>query len=129
MKYTIPEARQACDVFCVMPVALKTQDDGEVFLFLSVDVATRYIVLHEVERGSEVEYLLKHLQKLLAQPQMQHRADPFTVVLPFYDEHAAQIEALLEPRGGSLVVNEEYMAMVMNPVIDELSKHMSGGQQ
>jgi hypothetical protein len=46
-------------------------------------------------------------------------------VLPQYEAYADQIDALIEPHGGSLVINEEYMTLVMNPVIDELSRHMS----
>jgi hypothetical protein len=126
MKYVIPDAEFACDVFCIMPVMLNTLEDGAVYLFLTVDVATTYIVQNEVEIGDDIEYLLKHIQKLMENPQLQlHKPAPFTIVLPQYEAYADQIEALIEPHGGSLAINEEYMALVMNPVVDELSRHMS----
>ncbi len=128
MENIIPDAEFAGDVMCVMPLTLTTKEDGDVYLFLTVDVATMYIIQHEVEQGDDIEYLLKHIQKLMEQPQLQsRRPEPFTIVLHKYEDEADQILSLIEPLGGNLSINEEYMATVMNPVIDELSKNMSGG--
>ena len=121
----IPIPSRPCEVVCLLPVPINTIKDGIVYLFMAVDVESEFVFGADAERGDDIEYLLKHIQRLMNNSDFnRHSGQPFTLVLHQYEEYRSQIEALIKPKDGTLVFDSMYVAEIMAPVIESFAKSL-----
>lgn len=120
---SVPLVRKPCDVICMLPLKLRTIQDGDVFMFPTLDVYSEFLFQAPVERGDDMEYLLKSIQLLLNNNDFKSKKGKrFVLVLPEYQEHRSQIELLIRPHGGSLIYNQVYVENRMAPAIEYFLK-------
>ncbi len=98
------------EVICVLPLRFKTLMDGDVFMFLIMDVATNFVYQADVEKGEGIENVLTQLKSLMKNKDFNiHKTRPFTLVMTKHEEHRTLIEDIIKPKKGSLLIDEQYV--------------------
>ena len=114
------------EIICLVPVALNTQQDGTVYMFMMMDAYTEHMYQAGVERGEDMEHVLKQVQLLLRNERfLDVMAESFTIVAAEYGEYREEIENLIGHLGGSLVVDEAYAASRLSGAIDTFVSFLS----
>ncbi len=103
-------------IICLRPFKFNTQEDGEVFLFFAVDVFSGYLFSlggsHSLEPGdilNPVEQLMQHEDFL------RYTGTPFTLVLDFGDDLVDELNRVVMPHGGRVLVDANFIEDVMMP--------------
>lgn len=108
------------EIICLVPIALNTRQDGTVHMFMMMDAYTEHMYQAGVERGEDVEHVLKQVQLLLRNARFREvMQEPFTIVSTEYEDYRGEIEDLIIPLGGSLVVDEIYATSHLREAIDD----------
>lgn len=126
----IPANPKPREVVCFYPVELPTQE-GDVYIFLAKDVASEVLFQTGVEKGNDIDLVLKHIGLLMENKDFNIRKDqPFTLVLHKHEQYQKEIEALIKPHRGTLFFDDLYLTHQMVPVIkyllDSMAKRAQG---
>lgn len=107
------------EIICLVPVALNTQQDGTVYMFMMMDAYTEHMYQVGVERGEDMEHVVKQVQLLLRNERfLDVMAGAFTIVSTEYSEYGQEIDGLIGHLGGDFVVDEAYAGSRLSGAID-----------
>lgn len=126
---SVPAATKPGDVVCMLSVKFRTKADGDVFMFPAIDVYSEFLFQAPVERGDDMEYLLKSIQVLMGNKDFKkQKGKKFALVLPAYQEHRREIELLIQPHGGKLIFNEAYVLNKTAHAMEHFLRIVRSGQ-
>ena len=121
----LAEATRPCEILCFLPVEFPVSQDTA-YCYLTMDVYSQFLIQTGLEYSNHITYVLKHMELLMQHADFVNRKQrEFTIVLHKHEEHRAQIEAIIGPHGGSLVIDEPYLYDRMVPAIESLFKRMA----
>lgn len=116
---TEKKATRPNEIICFMPIELNTIKEAKVYMFMVMDVYSEFMFQAGVERGDDMEYILKQIQQLLNNKDFnKHKDQPFTLVMSGFEEYRREIEKLIKPHGGKMVVDSAYVKREMKPAVD-----------
>jgi len=102
-----------------MPVALNTVKDGKCYMFMIMDSYSEFMFQAGTERGEDMEYVLKQIERFLSNKDFnKHRGQKFTLVMDDYEKYRNEIEKLIRPHGGTMVVDAAYIKREMAPAAE-----------
>lgn len=102
-----------------MPIELNTVKDGKGYMFMIIDAYSEFMFQVGVERGDDMEHVLKQIQQLLGNKDFnRHRGQPFILVMSDYEEYRNEIEKLIKPHGGTMVVDAAYIKRELAPAVE-----------
>ena len=116
---TIKKATRPNEVICFMPVALNTVKDGKCYMFMIMDSYSEFMFQAGTERGEDMEYVLKQIERFLSNKDFnRHRGQAFTLVMGDYEEYRNEIEKLIQPHGGKMVIDAAYIKREIAPAAE-----------
>lgn len=122
----IKPATRPREVIYFIPVQLNTVSDGKVYMFMIMDAYSEFMFQAGSERGDDMEYVLKQIQLLMSNKDFsRHGGQPFTLVMSDYEEYRNEIEDIIKPHGGKMLVDKEYVNREMAPVVDSFLSIMA----
>ena len=107
-----------------MPVA-----DGDAYVYCALDSYSEFLFQTGIERNRNPETIIKHINLLIAHPDFKNaleRHKSFKLVLHKFAELTPKINAIIEPLGGTMIVNDAFVAKEFVPVIKHLYSSMGG---
>ncbi|HEY0297757.1 MAG TPA: hypothetical protein VGB84_00920 [Arachidicoccus sp.] len=114
------------EVLCLFPVEFPTQE-GDAYFFLAMDVYSEFLIHTGTEKSNNIECVLKHIGLLLQHKDLErYKNRPFTLVLHKHEEFRTEIEGIIKPYGGTLVVSDAYLSEKMMPAIEVLFMRLAG---
>lgn len=115
----IPQASRPRELIYFTSIELSTVQDGIIRMFLIMDGYSEFIFHVGAERGDDMEYVLKQVQQLINNKDFNRYSNqPFILAMSDYEEYREQIESLIHPIGGTMLVDEDYVMSRMAPVIE-----------
>ncbi|MGQ0826957.1 MAG: hypothetical protein ACT4ON_01050 [Bacteroidota bacterium] len=118
------KATKPLEYVCFFPVSVPTKE-GDAYIFLSADVFSDFIFNTGVEPNDDPETILKHIYLLTEHPDfVKYISSGFTIILHKYKEIEPRIRSIIEPLGGKLSFDSQYVNKIMVPVIKSLFQHM-----
>lgn len=91
-----------------------------------MDVYAEYMFYTGIEQDQNKSSILKHVQLLMDNEVFQqHKDKPFTLVFHKFEELRKDIESIIQSHNGRMVVDEDYVAQKMMPVVEDFFKHLS----
>jgi hypothetical protein len=110
------------EVLCLFPVIFPTVE-GDAYCFLTMDVYSEFLIQTGIEKDDNIEHVLKHVGLLMKHADFGHHKDrPFTLVLHKHEEYRPEIEDIIKPYWGKLVISDAYLSEKMFPTIELLIK-------
>jgi hypothetical protein len=123
-----PTATEPGAMVCFTSIPLKTLKDGTVHAFLIMDAYSKYMLHVGVELGDDMEYVLKHIQRMIQSSTFsQFGHHPFVLVMAGYEAYRPEIEALIEPIGGRMLVDEGLVMFQMAEAIEDFLRSVQQG--
>lgn len=120
------KATRPLEFVCFFPVEFTTKQDGDVYVYLAMDVFSQFVFMLGTGKDREIENVLINLGKLMQHKDfLKHRDKGFTMVFHKYEEYRPAIEAILLPNNGKMVVDDLFLTKKMMPVIKEMYKFMA----
>ncbi|MGV3597668.1 MAG: hypothetical protein ACO1PI_07340 [Bacteroidota bacterium] len=102
------------------PLEVPTKE-GNVYIFLAQDIYSEILFNTGAENILDTRVILKHIQLLLEQPEFKIHIDKgFTLILHKYKELSKEINDIINPFGGKLLVDDAIVATYMEPVLHYL---------
>ena len=84
-----------------------------------MDAYSEFMFQAGIERGDDIEYVLKQIQQLLNNKDFnKHMGQPFTLVMSGFEEYRNEIEKLIKPYGGTMVADGAYIKREMAPAVE-----------
>jgi hypothetical protein len=116
---TVKKATRPNEVICFVKVDLNTVKDGKVYMFITMDAYSEFMLQAGVERGDELEYVLEQIQQLLSNTDFNRLSgQPFTLVMNDFEEYRNEIEELIKPDAGTMVIDTAYIKRELGPAIE-----------
>ena len=120
----IPTPTKPREVLCFFATDMPTKQ-GDAYVFLIIDVFSKYMFLTGVEPKNDLDTMLKHIKLLMNDSVFkQHKNQPFTLVFHKYEQYREKINALLKPYGGTMAINDPYLTVQMMPALEEMYKSL-----
>lgn len=102
------------------------EDEGGGIVFLAKDIYSGFVYMTGVERVREKEKILKHVKLLVEHAEfVNQRNKPFVLVLHKYEELREDIENIIKPYGGSMMVDSTWVIKEFTRVMEDLFKKSS----
>jgi hypothetical protein len=101
--------------------------EGKAFVFLAVDSFSEFVFSIGVASTLNDTTIIKHLKLLTENMDFKNgllRQKSFTIVLSDYEHILPELNEMVKPLGGKVVINKEYFTKVTKPVIKALEVHM-----
>lgn len=122
----IPTPQKPCEVICFYPIEIPTRDEGNVYLFIAVDVVSTYLFKIGAEKTNDIKAVLQSIKQLMEEGLFnKNKGNTFTLVLHKYKQYKEQIEAVIKPFGGTAAFNDAYVAQVVTPPMQFLFERMA----
>ncbi len=107
---SVKKATQPIEVICLLSFELETIKEGHVYMFIILDAYSEFMFQAGIELGDDMEYVLKQIQQFLNSKDFDKPSgQPFTLVLEEFEEYRNEIERLIAPQGGTMVVDAAYI--------------------
>ncbi|MBD78544.1 MAG: hypothetical protein CL840_06470 [Crocinitomicaceae bacterium] len=121
----IPIAKRDNEVICMYPFELPSKE-GDVYMMLALDLFPDHLFRLGLEKANDIEQILKNIKLLIKQTQFKPTKEDatFTLVLHKYKEHRKDIEKLIKPYGGRLVINDSFLTHYFTPVMMHLTNSL-----
>ena len=95
-------------------------------MFMIMDAYSEFMFQVGIERGDDMEYVLKQIQQFLNSKDFnKYKSQPFTLVMTGFEEYRNEIEKLIQPRGGTMVVDAAYIKREMAPAVNLFMETLS----
>ena len=90
-------------------VQVPTQE-GMAYLFIAMDVFSQFLFQTGVEDHMNEQVFFKHVKRLMKDPDFKkHGKKPFALVIGQFEELDQKIAQLIRPKGGRVVVNQQFV--------------------
>lgn len=110
---------------CLFSVDMPTTE-GDAFVFMAVDVFSDFVFMTGVENDRNKKNVLKHVKLLVNQKEFKKKLPvPFTLVFHKYEALRKDINKIINPLGGKMIVDDLLVAKVLTPVVKDLFKTLS----
>ncbi|MCP4121760.1 MAG: hypothetical protein GY751_08395 [Bacteroidetes bacterium] len=119
----IPEANRPLKVVCCIPIEFPTRDDGDVYVFVAKDIYSQFVFNTGVEKSNSGEMMVKHIKQLLEYSDFKKQlGKPFTLVLHKYWDFQEEIQKVINPHKGNLVIDDTHCYQHMTSLIKHMYK-------
>ena len=119
------KASYSLEFVCLFSVEMPTLE-GDAYVFLAVDVFSEFVFSTGVEKDRKKDNLLKHVKLLVNNEDFKKKLPvPFTLVFHKYEELRKDIDKIIKPLGGKMIVDDLFVTRVLTPVIEHLFKSLS----
>ena len=103
-------------IVCLKPFKFNTEEDGEVFFFFAVDIYSGFLFSMGGSLSLEPEDILDPVEQLMQnQDFIRYSGTPFTLVMDFGDELLDELNEVVKPHGGRVIVDAAYVQKMMMP--------------
>jgi hypothetical protein len=117
------KASHPLQYLCLYSIEVPTKE-GDAFAFVAVDIFSEFLFLTGVEKNRGKRNVLKHIKLLLQQEQfLKGRPESFTLVLHKYEELRADVEKIIAPLGGHMIVDDLLVTKHLVPVIEHVYQY------
>ncbi|PZR06931.1 MAG: hypothetical protein DI539_24260 [Flavobacterium psychrophilum] len=124
----IPTPQKPYEVLCFYPIELPAANDGNIYLFIAVDVVSKALLQTGMEQTNDINAVLKNIALLMTHDQFkQHKGAAFTLVLHKHEQHKALIEAIIKPYGGRVAFNDLYVTEIVTPPMEFIFEKLATG--
>lgn len=107
-----PEAVRPGEYMAFFSIPMQTKE-GKVYLFIAIDAFSEFAFNTGAERNENPESVLRCLQRLMVNKDfLRHRDKGFTLVLEKYDDLSDQINTLIHPFHGQLMINMSFLQQI-----------------
>ena len=115
---SIRKATRPNEVVCIIAIELNTIKDGKGYMFVIMDAYSEFIFHAGVERGDGLEHVTNQIRQFLSNKDFsKHKSQPFTLVMSGFEEYRKEIEKIIEPHNGTMVVDGAYIKKQLTPAI------------
>jgi hypothetical protein len=115
-------ATRPLEYICLYQIEYPTRDKGDVYMFAAVDVFSEFLFVTGTEESNNDQLILKHVKLLLNDKNFKQHSNSFTLVFHKHSELKKDIEAIIKPLGGNMIVDDPLVAKVFTPVIEHIFK-------
>ena len=120
----IPKATRPLEYICLFPTDMPTQQ-GDVFVFFALDVFSDFAFNTGTENQLNDSLILKHIKLLVNEPNfIKHRNQGFTLVLHKFEHLVTDINSIIKPLNGKVIINDPFVAKTFEPFFKVLYQNM-----
>jgi hypothetical protein len=119
------KATRQIEYVCFFPIEIPTKQ-GDIYVFSFVDAYSKFYFHTGTETSNNNDNILKHIKLLMDHREFKmHRDKGFTLV--FHKDHDIQkeIEAIIKPYAGKMIIDDLMVAQELTPVVKHLYESMS----
>ncbi len=110
---------------CLFSVDMPTAE-GDAFIFLAVDVFSEFVFMTGIEKDRNKKNVIKHVKLLVNHKEFQRKLPvPFTLVFHKYKTLTKDINKIIKPLGGKMIVDDILVTEALLPVVEDLFKSLS----
>lgn len=114
-----------CEVIVFFPADLSPNDDGSIMFYIVLDSYSEFLFnLKPAQSDTDVN-LLSAIKELMENKDFKRYSHSFTLVLHKYEYLRNEIENIINPYGGSLMVDDSYVSEKVLPVMEMLFKSLN----
>jgi hypothetical protein len=118
------KATRPLEYVCFFPIEFPTKE-GDVYFFTCVDAYSEFVFQTGAEPSNDNQAVLKHIKLLMENTEFKkHREKGFTLVVHKYKEIQNEIEAIIKPYGGKMIIDDLFVTQKITPVIVHLYKSL-----
>jgi len=120
------KATRPLEFVSVFQVEMPT-DEGNAYVYCALDSHSEFLFQTGIERNRNYETIIKHVNLLMEHPKFKEaleRHKSFKLVFHKFTEITPKINAIIEPLGGKMIVNDAFVAKEFAPVIKHLYSSM-----
>jgi len=115
------KATRPFEYICFYPVEIPTRDEGDVYTFVAVDVYSRYLMITGTEKDRSNNTVLKHIRLLTEHKDfVKHKGEKFTLVVHAFRDIVEDIDRIIEPLNGKVIIDDSFVTEIITPVIEHL---------
>jgi len=119
------KASRPCEVISFFPADMSPDDNGSLMIYLALDSFSEFLFQLGTSKEDNHTNLLNAIGQLMKHQDFNLYTHPFTLVLHKYEDLRPQIEEIIKPRGGALIVNDSYVNQKMTPILKMMFEHLS----
>jgi hypothetical protein len=116
-------ASRPLEYICFYPDKATTQDAGDVYAFIFMDVFSEFVFMTGFEKSNSQENILKHIRLLTRDKDfLRHKGLPFTLVMHGHEEITEDILHIIKPLKGKVLVDDAFVEKQVAPFLKTLHR-------
>ena len=124
MTMDLPKATRPLEYVGLFQANIATTQDGDVFIFIAVDMFSMKLFSTGSELNRDNDNIIKHTKLLLQDKdfaQGMKKYGSFTLVYHKFADIVPQLNDIVKPYGGNIMVNDPLVNMIVAPVLEQIS--------
>jgi|694.fasta_scaffold06193_10 hypothetical protein len=116
------------EVISFKALSFQTRHDGEVFIFFAHDAFSHYILSTEAARDLSAATIMRKVNELMLEKEfLKIVRPPFILVMDIGDDLLEELNLIVEPHGGEVVFDPQFIDENMMPDLSSLIEMMARG--
>lgn len=113
----LKKTTKPCEIISFFPADLSPNDDGSIMVYIALDDYSEFLFNLGTSTSDSDSNLLNAIKKLMNNKDFKRYRHPFTLVLHKYEYLRSEIEAIIQPHGGTFIVDDYYVNDKIMPVL------------